>query len=246
MLRPALILFLFLTAAPAFAQIAERDLRALSPQSPVKGTLVLQALRSVDDRLELDLDVRMPALFDEIDSQMRGRGNLGDCGARLYWRGPTQMRSGGDTLRLRTRIEGELWVCSSLLKTVLGESTHDADLSLRPVWDSTSRRLSVQIEIDNIRDFPDDLERVLKDNGVPFSRRLNVPLGEGDMLKRLAPSLETHRFARDGNRGVTLSVRLSADRAEAITLLLDDANIDLSRQIGGTAARFGQWLLGTR
>lgn len=239
-----LILAFFLTATVVAAQIAERDLREISPDSPVKGSLVIQGLRPEGDRLDVDLEAQLPSLFDEIDNTMRARGNLGDCGARLYWRGPTRMRSGGAELKVRTRIAAEVWICSDFLETILAKSTHDADLILSHDWDDRAKKLHVDIRIDNIRDFPDEVEGVLRDYGVPFSRRFEVPIGDRDSLARLDPSLESLRFEANGARGVTLAATLSANSAAAIAQLREATGFELSEWIGQSANRFGRWFLG--
>lgn len=242
--RFALILALSLMAQAAAAQIAERDLRDLSPDSPVSGTLALTMLTPVDDRLQIRLEARMPQLFDEIDSQMGARRNLGNCQARLRWKGPTRLRSADETLRIRTRFSGELRICSSILKTTIVKGTHRADLSLHPQWDVERQRLFINVRIDDIYDIPDALENILQDKGVPFSHQLEVRLGDRDALRQLDPKFESIRFDPNGRRGVTLSIVLSADREAVFNKLRSELGLSLTDILGNRASGFGHWLFG--
>lgn len=236
-------------ASLAGAQGFSRDIRAIDPASPISGTIALGDVAQNGDRLRLELAGRFPALLDELDTQMRARGNLGDeCGVRLFWTGPTRFRQGGETLRLTGRARFELWGCvkifGSTTKTRMLESTHDLELSLQPVWDADERKLWLDVRLDNIREFPGEGEQILRRAGVKFSKRVDVPLGDQDRLRQLDPQLESYSFEQVGDRGAGLSVTLSADRLSLIDLLREEAGIDIQSMLSQSLRRFGGWLFG--
>lgn len=248
-----LFLFVCLACLPlgfAFAApLLERDLRSFDPGSPITGQIRLDEATRQDDRLRLAISGHFPNVLDELDQQMRQRGNMGEeCGVRVFWTGPTRLRSGGEALFLTGRARFELWACARIfgetIKTKALQSTHDLDISLRPVWDPSTRDLWLDVRLDNIRDFPGEAEQILRRAGVRFSRRVAVPLGAPDRLQVLAPVLERLWFDPSGDRGAALRLELSADFTATIALLREETGIDLTSLLADSLRRFGGWLFG--
>ena len=207
----------------------------LNPDTDVTGTLIVQSLTPVDDTLELKLTAVAPRLFEELDAKGQGRGNLGSCELRLYWVGPTRVRA-AQALRVdvtsRARLEG--WSCF-LGKTRLLRDTKTLDFAITASWAAQPTAIDLNVDLTDIRNFPDELEGVLRDLGVSMSDTTDLPLGKPEDLAALKPRIAALAFsAEPGGVGLTLDATLVLDRAGAMSLLIKP----------GSGAELRQMLMG--
>jgi len=189
------------------------DLSRFLVGEAVSARVDLHGIQAKGDRCHLDVTLSAPRLWSDLDAKARARGNLNSSRNRLYWVGPTRFRGieGGNTVLLTSRARYESWaivkVFGSEIKNKNFQDTKTVDFLLRPRWDAAGDRLSLDYEIQNVRNFPGEIERVLKRSGVEFGGSANFRVPRDDAMQQLDPRIEVPLAFSPTPNGNGLAVR---------------------------------------
>ena len=196
-----IIATLFLMALPV--QGEETALRTVE-SGPLKG-ITIEPDPDDNSRMLLHLDALLEDFTDDIDKHLHGDLVPG-CSKRAYRSGRTEIRSGGKHISLRTSFRAEWWSCV-LFKTRLVRSTHPVHWSMRLNTPARLDELHVSAYLDNIKDFPDELEELFDLRGKLTSIKVPVPPECGkcscsDLAEKLKPVAERFRFEPQSKHGL--------------------------------------------
>lgn len=232
----------------AGAQIASFALMDVAPKSPVPGIVTVDTVVRAGQDYRVTLTVHSDTLFADLDQIGRAQGNIGSNTSRLYWVGPTRgSHVAGRTTFVTTRARFEHWAIIKLLfdtvKTKTIQETKTVTISVVPTW-SPPRTLSLAYRIENIANFPDDLERRLQHLGVSFGGRTTVTIADEALFEAL--NIRVHdikpRLIADG-RGLALNIDVSLNRAAALRAVpgVSVASPDLGRLVRSTFGKVFGW-----
>lgn len=205
----------------------------------VSGTVDFTSLPELQgDRLAMGLRIEVPTLFAHLDAIATARGNMGSCSRRLYWIGPTRLTriDANGAVRLTSRVRYEQRTCGRI-KITWGRTTRQVELTLRPEWIAENRSVRLNYRIDNIRNFPNWLESLLRELGVDLSGHSTITAGEGEMLDRLDPDIEAWAFeSLNDGRGLAITIEMRVDGAAGLAMVfaefgLTDLVPELSRSL---------------
>ena len=229
-----------------FAHAQAIPLSLVVPNTFVEGTIEVLEPPMIDGtRLVIQAWIEAPSLFASLDALTVGRGNLGSCTRRLYWVGPTRLsRSPTDgVLAVTSRARYELWICESWLTTLLSRDTKTIDMLAWPSWNAEDRSLALTYRIDNIRNFPNDLENLLQRLGVEFSGRNRVYVSNSADFEQLGLNLRAWQL-HDLNegRGIAISLTIDMDAGAATALALRHiGSADLVPEMGEAMLGLLNW-----
>ena len=158
-------------------------------------------------RILLHLDALLENFANDIDKHLVG-DLVSGCSKRVYRSGATRIRSAGTRVDLRTSFRGEWWSCV-LFKTRLVKSTHPVHWSMRVNAPARLDNLHVSAYLENIKDFPDELEALFDLRAKLTSIRVPVPAQCGkcscaDLADKLQPVAERFRFESVSEGGLLI------------------------------------------
>lgn len=210
------VCFAILTAlcVPATASALSLDISRFLAGEAVSARVDLHDIEARGDRCHLDVTLAAPRLWRDLDARIGTRGNLGSSRNRLYWVGPTRLRgvAKDTTILLTSRARYESWtivkVFGKKLKNKNFRATKTVDFLLRPSWDAARDRLSLDYEIQGMRNFPGEIEQQLKRHGVEFggTTAFEVPRDD-ETVQALDPRIETPLVFAVAGEGGGLAVR---------------------------------------
>ena len=176
------------------------------------GTVESIQFENVENRSLIYLTARFVSLSSVLDAHLAQKGNLlgSRCSQRLYWAGGTSVRAAESALYLTSRIRYEQWICTSLFKTRLLRDTKTLDWKIS-VGPGPIDDLRIITQIENLRNFPNDLETSLRR---PLETSFNLPDDCGSCTcSKVARIFETKldelQFRTD-NSDVVLTATLTA------------------------------------
>ena len=227
----------------------ERPLSDLVPNLPVSGTLAVTGdPKREGDRISASVTISAPDLFRDLDALGRGRGNMGSFEHRLYWVGPTSLSGieDGRVVRLASRARYENWIRIKVLfdeiKNKNFQDTKGKDLTVEPDWLPGEKLLRLEYRLDNIRNFPGELERILQDLGVRFGGETELRITDDAAFAALDPEIHSWTArAINNNAGLAFDVDLSVDAAAAALYLGDRLDLveSAKESIGQVFGLFG-------
>ena len=151
-------------------------------------------------RISILVDATFESFPEHLDDILGSKRNLlRRCTKRLYWRGDTSMRHGGEVLKMTSRLAYELWVCPGIgqlrFKHLSDSRRVDWTLSIRP---GPIEDISLSAHLDNIVGVANWLEDLL-DVNVTEDIKIDVPKFCGkcecsELANRLQPMFEGARF----------------------------------------------------
>lgn len=178
-----------------------------------------------DDRTRITLTARFWNLPRDLDANLKARGNiLGKCSQRLYWVGNTRITEYGPILRLTSRLRYEQWLCSSLFKTRLLRDTKTVRWSVF-INPSSLADLSVHIRLDDVVNFPDDLERWFD---LRIQRSIPIPIPQtcgrcpcSYITQETGPTFDSVNFAAHNDHSIATVAFSLSELSKALACIPD-------------------------
>ena len=210
-----LIVFALAPAGFAF----ERPLQQLAPGLPVTGLLSIPEPPVIKgDRIHTKIIISAPNLTVQLDALGRSKGNLGSSRNRLYWVGPTAFTQvSGRAVSIQSRARYESWafvkVFSKTIKNKNFQDTKSIEMTLRPRWVAATKTLDLTYALTNIRNFPDSLERTLRQLGVEFEGQTSLAISDDDVFQNLDPHILNWHAQKLSETGLALHLNVSLSRA---------------------------------
>ncbi|MDD9986731.1 MAG: hypothetical protein OXQ31_10700 [Spirochaetaceae bacterium] len=166
--------------------------------------------------------VLLPSLPRQIDEYLTAQGDLESehWSRRVYWRGSTVIRHGGESLGLRSRVTYDQWARVNLLfdelKTRVFQDTKwvEWELTIPPARLDELRLVG---EVTNIEGLPDFIDDLLVDH---FATEIDVPLPSNcgscsckDLAERLNANFRGAVFSPsdDGSARVDVEFTVEVD-----------------------------------
>lgn len=189
------------------------------------------------DRTTVSLPVVITNIGAELDRRLIAKGRGGSCSSRLYWVGPTQITGQtAQTLHVSTRARYEQYACGvrrglfvgPKKDFYIGRDTKRFDANVRFIV--TGDEIAVRGELTNIRNFPNDLEKILRKwFNVDFAKVIKVVdrnrLAQNPILEGVEPRIDNVSVARGpSSADVTLTVSVSfvsPDLTRPVTAIVD-------------------------
>jgi len=186
------------------------------------ANLSLSSPANTQDRTTVVLPIVISNIGAELDRRLIAKGRSGSCSSRLYWVGPTRITGQtGQTLHFTSRARYEQYACGVRRYGIFGpredvrifRDTKRLDANVGFVI--TDSEIAVRGELTNIRNFPNDLENILRNLfNIDFAKVIKIvdrdTLAQNPILNGIEPQIDSVRVARGpGSTDVTLSVSVS-------------------------------------
>lgn len=227
MLRQLIVIFFIsnISATSTIADLYSVDIRRIDPDFPVDATLFVEKYDADRSRTTAAFRIEAPNFFAQADAIGRAKGNMGSSRNRLYWVGPTRFTGtdGGWGFTARSRARYESWTYVELifdtLKTKNFQDTKTVDLAISPTYQPTTGVITIEYKLLNIRNFPGELEQILRWLGVEFSNSTTIKMHDLKLARDVSLRLEGLRMSSpNGGAGLTAHIVVSFDTAAALRL----------------------------
>ena len=166
-------------ASPASAgKHQELDIKLQGRKIGYVENIRIKAADNDPSRLLIYLTANFGSFAQNLDRILRSKGNFKGCSTQIYWSGNTSVRGTGKSLGLSSRLRYEKWWCKKILgKRMKGRIFRDTKtvhwrLFIKP---APIDKIKIGARVENILNFPDDLERLLKIR-VPKEIKINFPI----------------------------------------------------------------------
>jgi len=213
---PAIATLALLVLPVATVQAEPRvPISQIAPDSGLTGDVLFLGLAASPDGPILHLAIEVPELTAALDAAGFALGNLGSSRHRLYWVGPTDFSDAGagGMVTASSHARWEEWADLDPFGdhlTRLLRDTKKLNLAIRPIWDTATGTLSVEVVLLNIDNVPGEVEQWLQRLGVDFTRRARLFDLPDSITAQYAPVLVVQAATLlHGGRGVRYDLRLA-------------------------------------
>ena len=174
-------------------------------------------------RITISIKARFPDFANSLDDILIGRGNLGKCQQRFYWRGSTSVNNGGESLQMTSEVAYELWTCGDVFGNVrwVGDARNvDWKLFVRP---APLDKLYISARVNDIHGWPNWIEGAF---GVRITENMKVGLAAScgtcscmDVMGSVRPRFDDSEFSVEEDGTVFVAATLSVN-SDVLTKVL--------------------------